>query len=481
MLRRVSPFFVVVFIACVWLNQSYGLLTWEKVRYGVFTDPGAHVFDTVRYPFIFLYRRAPDEAMYYGLASQILGEPYDHDAFALLSRGRVTGASAYDLPPPPSDGHWHMPWAEVHLEYPAPVVPFMLLPKFFTSTFETYGRFFGVMMGLFMVASIGLAIDVLKRAGLSRRELDARWWLGGGLLLAQGALVIQRLDAIVALTMIAAVRGAVRRSTTSFGLWAGLAGACKIMPLFIVPVIVAGDWPFWRPRLARLSGWIAFGLALGFVPIVLASPAALVDFFHYHGLRGLQVESTFGALVGAGRLLLGTTQTATVSYGSFNVDGALPDLLAKFGMPLTVAGVALLTFVERRASTGIAHSGVGDESARIERIACAAVAATIVVWVVGKVLSPQYLTWLIPVVLAIPGRRGVIATWLAILACTLTQIYYRGFYDLVFEQRFVGVAAVLLRQGVLVALLVWVSPGFRPRSIPRPPWRGRSDADRLAA
>src|ERR1019366_7877850 len=268
----------------------------------------------------------------------------------LLSRGRVTGASAYDLPPPPTDGHWHMPWAEVHLEYPAPVVPFMLLPKFFTSTFETYGRFFGVMMGLFMVASIGLAVDVLKRAGASRRELDARWWLGAGLLLAQGALVIQRLDAIVALTMIAAVRGAVRRSPGSFGLWVGIAGACQIMPLVLVPVIVAGDWSFWRPRLARLTAWTAAGLALGFVPMLAASPAAFVDFFHYHGLRGLQVESTFGALVGAVRLLLGTTRPGTISYGSFNVDGAIPDLLARACLPLTVAGIALLTLSERRAS-----------------------------------------------------------------------------------------------------------------------------------
>jgi hypothetical protein len=486
MRRRLGPLFVAL-IACVWLNQSFGLLTWEKVRYGVFTDPSAHVFDTLRYPFIFLYRRSADEAMYYGTAAQILGQPYDHEVFALSSRGRVTGASTFEAPPPPTDGHWHVPWGEVHLEYPAPVLPFVLAPKLFTGDFEVYSRIFGVTMGLCMVLAIALAIDVLRRAGATPAERDRRWWLGAGLLLAQGALTIQRLDPIVALTMIAAVRGAVKRSPASLGFWAGIAAACKIMPIVLVPVIVAGDWSFWRRRLAPLGLFVGLGLALGFLPMLAASPTAFGDFFRYHGLRGLQVESTFGALVGAARLVLGTTRTATISYGSFNVDGAVPDLLAKACLPLTFAGVAALTLLERRSSVAWlapeagSLSASGEEGRRIERITCAALAVTVVVWLGGKVFSPQYLTWAIPLALAIPGRRGVVATWITIAACALTQVYYRGFYDLVFDQRFSGVAAVLVRQAVLAGLLAWVGPWDLRRATPRLPWRGSADADRLAA
>ena len=60
--------------------------------------PGAHVFDTLRYPLIFLYRRSADEAMYYGTAAQILGEPYDHavypDALPRARRGHRALRSA---------------------------------------------------------------------------------------------------------------------------------------------------------------------------------------------------------------------------------------------------------------------------------------------------------------------------------------------------------------------------------------------------
>jgi hypothetical protein len=467
MRRWIGPVLVAL-IACVWLNQSVGLIAWEKLRYLVFTDPGAHVFDTARYPFIFLYRRSSDEAMYYGSAAQILGQPYDHQVFELHSRGRVTGVPVYEAPSPPTDGHWHAPWTEVHLEYPPPVLPFVLAPKLVTDQFEAYAKVFGALMGMCMILAIALAIDVVRRAQASRASLDARWWLAAALLLAQGALTIQRLDPIVALSMIATLRGAVRRSPVEMGLWAGLAGACKIVPLLVVPVIVAADWSFWRTRLVKLGAWTTAGLVAGFGPMFLASPGAVVDLFRYHGLRGLQVESTLGALVGAARIVLGTSRPATISYGSFNLDGSLPDALARLSVPLAVAGIAALCVLEWRAGEAEGEPG------RIERLACATLAATIVLWLTGKVFSPQYLTWGIPLVLAIPGRRGITAIGLAVAAFAVTQLYYRGFYDLVFNQQLVGVVAVLVRQALLVALLVWVArpPRLSSRASREAPRRG---------
>jgi hypothetical protein len=461
--RRSGPLWVAL-IACLWLNQSVGLVAWQKVRYGVFTDPGAHVIDAARYPFIFLYRRSADEAMYYGTAAQILGQPYDREVVALHTRGRVPGLAGFESPPPLADGRWHMPWVEVPLEYPPPLLPFVLVPKLVTTGFERYARVFGLLMGLCMVGAIALAIDLAPRAHAARAQIEARWWLGAGLLLALGALTIQRLDPIVALLMIAMVRGAARRSPRQFGLWAGLAGACKIVPLLVVPVVLAADWTFWRARVLRLgslAAWMAAGLAVGFGPMFLASRGAFIDLFRYHGERGLQVESTLGALLGAVRALCGASSPATISYGSFNLDGPVPDLLAKLALPITLAGIAALTALERRAPTspdaGVRAGEDAGEPARIARITRAALGATVIVWLGGKVFSPQYLTWGIPLVLAIPGRRGTVAIWIAVVALALTQLYFRGYYDLVYDQRFAGVFTVLLRQAVLVGLLVFVT------------------------
>jgi hypothetical protein len=443
--------FLVAFIACVWLNQSFGFFTWQRVRYAVFTHPGENILETVRYPFIFLYRRSADEAMYYGAAAQILGQPYDEEIYRTHSRGDVHGLTLFESPPPPADGRWHLPWTEVHLEYPPPAVPFILAPKLVTTGFEAYARVFGLLMGACMVASVALAIDALKRGKAPRDSRDARWWLASVLLLAEGALTIQRLDPIVALAMMAAVHGAVRRSPWQLGLFSGLAGACKLVPLLVLPVILAADWPNWRDRAVRLGGWVAIGFAVGFGPMLFASPAAVIDLLRYHGLRGLQIESTLGLLVGALRWTLGTARAATVSFGSFNLDGSLPDGLARTALPLTILGIAVLALREWRARVP------DDEAGRIERVTCAALAATVALWLGGKVFSPQYLTWGIPLVLAIPGRRGVRAIWIAVLALTLTQLYHRGYYSSLIAQTFPGLFTALVRQAVLVALLAFVA------------------------
>jgi hypothetical protein len=87
-----------------------------------------------------------------------------------------------------------------------------------------------------------------------------------------------------------------------------------------------------------------------------------------------------------------------------------------------------------------------------------------------------------------------VAIWLAIVTFAVTQRYYRGFYDFVFNQRLVGVFTVLVRQALLALLLAYVVVRARPRSSPGEPradeahpqgpsgrpWRATADADTLA-
>jgi hypothetical protein len=79
----------------------------------------------------------------------------------------------------------------------------------------------------------------------------------------------------------------------------------------------------------------------------------------------------------------------------------------------------------------------------------------------GKVLSPQFLIWLIPVVPLVRGRRGLWSSALLLAALVLTQVWFPFRYfrlALDFES---GLSWVLLaRDLVLVALvlvLVWPS------------------------
>ena len=88
-----------------------------------------------------------------------------------------------------------------------------------------------------------------------------------------------------------------------------------------------------------------------------------------------------------------------------------------------------------------------------ERFVRYAVAAVCAFVAFDKVLSPQYLLWLIPLVPLVLGRRGLAATVLLTIACVLTQVWFPQRY-FAYADDFELAWVVLLRDLVLVALLV---------------------------
>jgi hypothetical protein len=90
-------------------------------------------------------------------------------------------------------------------------------------------------------------------------------------------------------------------------------------------------------------------------------------------------------------------------------------------------------------------------------------AAALVAFVaLGKVVSPQFLIWLVPVVPLVAGRRGVRASVLLAIALVLTQLWFpTRYWDLARELAALPSVLVLARDLVLVALLVVLVRGSR--------------------
>jgi hypothetical protein len=142
------------------------------------------------------------------------------------------------------------------------------------------------------------------------------------------------------------------------------------------------------------------------------------------------------------------------SHGSQNLVGTGPDTLA--AVQTVVQAAALVA-----TWTWFARGPVTRE--RLVRASATAVCAFVAF---GKVLSPQFLIWLIPLVPLVRGRRGLAASALLGLALLLTQVWFPiRYFDLVAFEAFPS-WVLLARDVVLVALLVVLTAPAResPRS-----------------
>jgi hypothetical protein len=169
------------------------------------------------------------------------------------------------------------------------------------------------------------------------------------------------------------------------------------------------------------------------VPFAIVGPHGLWASVSGQANRPLQVES-----LGASLLATFAHPAVGTSHGSQNIVGH-GTLAAVSAWLQGVSLIALWVAFARGEAT----------PQRFIRYAAAAVCAFIAF---GKVLSPQYLIWLVPLVPLVRGRRGAAAVGLLGAALVLTQVWFPSrYWRYALEFRLAGV--VLARDLVLVALL----------------------------
>jgi hypothetical protein len=105
-----------------------------------------------------------------------------------------------------------------------------------------------------------------------------------------------------------------------------------------------------------------------------------------------------------------------------------------------------------------------DDIARRDRLALVLLAGVTALWLSAKVFSPQYLTWAMPLVLGVSGKRGRTLTWLLFLIYWITQYEMTGDYGNIMQQRPLGVLTLLVRLPLIVAFGVVAVRGLGRRS-----------------
>jgi hypothetical protein len=343
--------------------------------------------------------------------------------------------------------HRHqVPYRDFAVEYPPGALPVFAAPSVTASPgdFERYRRGFEVLMLLCGAAAAALVGLVLVAQRASQAQVLAGTALGGIAPLALGPVMLSRFDLWPGAVTVGALTAIVLGRQRLGQVLLGVGIAAKIYPGVLLPLTLVYVWKrSGRGEAGRCALLTIGAVAAFFAPFVALAPHGVWDSLHGQATRPLQIESLGASFLLAAHRLWGYGLVEEASHGSDNLVGALPDALASF------QGLLLPTVV---AALWIAFAYGPPTPERLLRYAAATVCAFVGL---GRVLSPQYLIWLVALVPLVRGRRGWTATGLFLAAMVLTQLWFPHRYiSLVYELDPRSSWLVLSRNLMLVALLL---------------------------
>jgi hypothetical protein len=341
-----------------------------------------------------------------------------------------------------------VPYRDFDLEYPPGALPVFWLPTLGPA--DHYASIFEGLMWTCAAALLALAVFGVAALGGSPSRLLAVAAGIGLFPLALGTVVLTRYDLWPA-ALTAAALAAVLAGRERLGLAVlGIAVSAKIYPLVLLPpLLVYVARRHGRREAAIGVGWFAVALAVVVLPFAVIAPDGLVDSVERQLGRPLQIESVGASLLLAANQLGLYDPEVVSSYGSQNLAGPLPDSLATVQTVLQAAALLAVWVLFARGPATPA------------RLVLACAASVVVFVALGKVLSPQFLIWLVPLVALVAGRVGVAAGSLLGAALVTTHLWFpTRYWDLV-DLEPVGWLA-LVRNVLLVALAVVLGIATNP-------------------
>jgi len=379
-------------------------------------------------------------------------------AFALLPPQRILSRTGpgdmelyFDYAERTLDGQ--VPYRDFYLEYPPGFLPVMLAAG--PAGDGYYDRFRLLMLGL-GAAAIVLIVVALFNAGANAAELAAGVLVPATLpLMLNPGVVFERYDfwpaALVLLSVVALLRG---RRVIGFAAL-GVGAVAKLYPLAILPIAALAERS--RTHLRRhliLGALPALALVL---PFAILAPRGLGHVGTVLVRRPLHSESLGGSIMLVAERLGVYDATVYYSIGnSWDLAGTAPKVVAVVGSFVEAAAIVAVWLLFAR----------GPREPRDLLLAVAAVVVGFVAF--GKVLSPQYMVWVVAAVPLALGRVRPFALGATVAAALLTlYVYGWSYFDLLAAgpTSWVMLARNLILVALFCSLLLELAARGRARAV----------------
>jgi hypothetical protein len=349
----------------------------------------------------------------------------------------------------------HIPYSP-HVHPPMAYPPAALVPWLLASYMRwSYTTSFTILMGFCGAGCILLIAATLGKVGASTARIWAALLLFAVSPLVLGSLFGTRYDLWPTMLALGGLTALVYERPVISGGLLGLGFAAKLWPGVLLPLAVVHLWRR-RSEGAAAAAVVSFVVvaALCFIPFALLEPHGLWSSIRGQFDRPLQVESLGSAVLMALEHLGMATHETIDSHGAQALAGRGARLAA-----------ALSTSAEFFAVVGILIVYARRRTPSPDALLLAAAATVAALVAFDKVLSPQYLIWLVPFVALACGRAGVAAAAFLLLALGLTQTWFPwNYWQLAENHDSPWVWYLLARDLALVALAAaLVQPRIRLR------------------
>jgi len=378
----------------------------------------------------------------------VLAAPMDGDPLVFL---RIADAIASGA----------IPYLEFPLEYPPLALLPLVLPRILVgvdAASMAYQAAFGTLSVAVTVAT-GAIVAWLARRGWSAQSVRDSLIVFLAIALALSANVIWRFDILPAFLTIAAVAAVAAGQPGWAGFALGLGVATKLYPAFLAPVLIA-YYLFGR----RWPAAAIFGFALlttvgaVFLQAYLVAGSDALSFLNYQRDRGVEIESVVGGLALLAESIGGVNARVSFGFGSFEVESPVVDALAA---PAFIAQAIMAVGLFVAGGLAFLSDARRHGSVRPGTLIAYVVATLLFVMLTNKVLSPQYMCWLLPFGALLPARQAL----LLVVISVLTTVVYPLAFDALRASDPLIVALLNVRNLLLLVLFVWI---IMPRRDRRP-------------
>ncbi len=302
-----------------------------------------------------------------------------------------------------------IPYRDDPIEYPLLALPFVFAPRLIATSQTGFVAVFAAEMLVFDALMVALVAWRVAKTG-PIECLPARLaWLTV-FFAAISPFVMGRYDAVPAVIGFAAACAWYSGRNALGGGLAALGTLVKIVPGAVAMPGILADLLGWNRSRGR--GTIAFGVVLlaGTAAWFAIGGAGVLDSIRYHSGRQIEIGSVPAGLLWILGRASGAEMDVFQGHESLNLrtPGSANVAAAALGIQASVMLLVVAGFFWNRGKDPFRFAG----------------AAVLAFAVGGKVLSPQYLIWVMPFIAAQHGRAGRLARPLFLAASLLTMVLY---------------------------------------------------------